>query len=129
PVLGPIYQLGQWQDGEWVPLDLPTIRYVAIDPPIGSPYGRPMISPALFTSLFLLAILHDLRRVVQQQGYPRLDVSVDLEKMVEGFDEVRNDPKKYQEWADGVIEMVKSAYAQLEPDDAYVHSSVVTVNK
>lgn len=128
PVLGEVYQLGQWQDGVWVPLDIPTIRYVPVDPPLGSPYGRPMVAPALFTALFLLAILHDLRRVVQQQGYPRLDIAVDLEKM-QLPDNAIGDPAKEQEWADRIISMVMAAYAKLEPDDAYVHTSAVTVNK
>src|SRR5690606_28043428 len=81
PQRGPIWQPGQWQGGEFVPLDRPTVRYTPVDPFPGSPYGRPLAAPSLFTTLFLLAMLHDIRRVVQQQGYPRLDISLDTEKM------------------------------------------------
>lgn len=128
-VLGTVYEIGQWQNGEWVSLDLPTVAYVPVDPALNSPYGRPMVSPALFTALFLLTMLHDLKRVVQQQGYPRLDISIDLEKMAANFDDVSSDPRKYQEWADALVQMVIDAYSRLEPDDAYVHTSTVTVNR
>ena len=128
-VRGTVWELGQWQAGQWVSLDLPTVRYVPVDPALGSPYGRPMVSAALFTATFLLAMLHDLKRVVQQQGYPRLDISVDLEKMLDSSEEVAHDPVKVQDWANGIIAQVIAAYAQLEPDDAYVHSSSVTVNR
>lgn len=129
PVLGTVWQLGQWQGGQWVSLDIPTIRYVPIHPAIDSPYGRPMVSPALFTALFLLSMLHDLKRVVQQQGYPRLDISIDLEKLVGEFPEIESDPVKYQTWADDLVNMVTQVYSRLEPDDAYVHTSTVTVNR
>lgn len=130
PVLGTQWELGQWQDGEWVSLDIPTISYVPVDPALNSPYGRPMVSPALFTSLFLLAILHDLRRVVQQQGYPRLDISVDLEKLTSYMpDSAIGDPAKEQAWANSLITMVMAAYHKLQPDDAYVHDASITVNK
>lgn len=130
PILGAVWQLGQWQGGEWVSLDLPTICHVPIHPALGrAPYGRPMMSPALFTALFLLSMLHDLKRVVQQQGYPRLDISIDLEKLVSEFPEVEGDPAKYQAWADQLVSMVTQVYSRLEPDDAYVHTSTVTVNR
>jgi hypothetical protein len=129
PVLGTKWQMGQWQGGEFVVLDSPTIRYVAVDPLPGEPYGRALASPALFTSLFLLGMLHDLRRVVAQQGWPRLDLAVNTEKLMAAMPgTTSNDPTKFIEWANQVISEVQSVYDELEPDDAYVHTDIVEVN-
>jgi hypothetical protein len=127
---GPVWQMGQWQRGEFVPLDSPTIAYVPVDPFPGSPYGRPLASPALFASLFLLGLLHDLRRVVAQQGYPRLDIEVISEKLLATMPpHIKSDPKQWQAWSDGAITEIIATYEGLEPDEAYVHSDVVKVNR
>lgn len=126
---GPVWQPGQWQDGQFVALDRPTVRYLPIDPFPDSPYGRPLAAPALFVSLFLLAMMHDIRRVVQQQGYPRLDISLDTEKLATILDAYSDDPTAYDAELSRILQEVIDAYADLEPDDAYVHTDVETVNK
>lgn len=127
---GWVWQLCQWQGGTLVDLDRPTVDYVPIDPFPGSPYGRPLASAALFTAVFALAMLHDLRRVVQQQGYPRIDLAIQLERLLAvmpaGTD---RDPKALQEWVDAIITEIKAAYKDLQPDEAYVHTDVVAVNR
>lgn len=128
--LGTVYQLGQFQGGVWVPLTVETIRYVPVDPMPGNPYGRALVSPALFTSLFLLGILHDLRRVVSQQGYPRIDLEVVSELLKEMMPAgVADDPDELQKWVDSVIDEVEKVYSKLEPDDAFVHMDIVKVNR
>lgn len=131
PDLGTIWQLGQTQDGSFRPLDGPTIRYVPVDPlPGKAPYGRSLVTPAIFSSLFLLSLLHDLRRVVAQQGYPRLDLEIELERLVNSMpDGMEDDPDKQAAWVDKVIDQIANMYSQLEPDDAYVHTDVVKVNR
>jgi len=130
PVRGTIYELGQWQAGKWVTLAKPTIRYVPIDPAPGSPYGRSMVAPALFSSIFLIGMLHDLRRVVQQQGYPRLDIAIDLEKLRLAMPaSLESDPEAMQNWINGIVNEVKTVFASLQPDDAYVHTDNVSVNR
>jgi len=131
PVRGDIWQVGQWQAQHgFVALDRPTVRYIPIDPMPGKPYGRAPLAPALFVTMFLLGLLHDLRRVVAQQGYPRLDVEVDLEKLTAAAPpSITSDPQAYKAWVEEIIAEVKTVYAGLEPDDAYVHTSVVKVNR
>lgn len=130
PVRGQIWQPGQWQAGKFVAFDRPTFRYVPIDPFPGSPYGRPLANPALFTAIFLIGLLHDLRRVISQQGYPRHDISVNMEKLAAAMPaDLEGDPSKIQGWANGIIDEVKAVYAALEPDDAYIHTDVITINR
>jgi len=131
PELGEVWQLGQTVGGQFRPLDVPTVQYVPIDPlPGRAPYGRSLVTPAIFSSLFLLGLLHDLRRVVAQQGYPRLDLEVSLARLTESMpEEIDDDPDKQREWVQLVIGQIAEMFSQLQPDDAYVHTDVVKVNR
>lgn len=130
PVRGKVWELGQFQRGGWVPLEYDNIGYLAIDPFPGSPYGRPMVSPALFSALFLLGLLRDLRRVVAQQGYPRIDITVMLENLIAMMPvDQRDDQEEVDKWITGAIGQVQEAYENLEPDDAYIHADFITVNR
>lgn len=129
PERGEVQQPGQWQGGNFVPLDIPTFRYTPIDPMPNSPYGRPMASPALFTSIFMLGLMHDLKRVIQQQGYPRLDISIDTEKLFAAFQQGNAGNENFEVYLQRVVDSVTTAFSSLEPDDTYVHTEQVTVNK
>jgi hypothetical protein len=130
PQRGPIWQPYQFQHGRPVPLVLETIRYIPVDPLPASPYGRSMVSPAIFTTLFTLSMLHDLKRVIAQQGYPRLDLSVNLEALAKSMPaDLAADPQRFQEWIDTVVMNIGKAYEALEPDDTYVHTDNVTVGR
>lgn len=122
---GLIWVPGQWQSTGFVTFEDETIRYLPVDPFPGSPYGRPLVSPALFTSLFLLSMMHDLKRVIQQQGYPRLDIAIDFAALAESMP----DEAHKSGWADAVRTAVENAYAALEPDDAFVHDANITINR
>ncbi|MGE0539737.1 MAG: hypothetical protein AB7R89_06125 [Dehalococcoidia bacterium] len=131
PVRGQIWQLGQWQGLKgFVPLDRPTIRYIPIDPLPGSPHGRAMAAPALFAALFLIGMLHDLKRVVQQQGYPRYDIAVVMERLKEMMPlNLEGDPDALKAWIDEVIAEIEKAYAKLQPDDAFIHLDVAEMGR
>ena len=129
-IRGYIWQLGQWQIGHWVELDWPTITYTPIDPLPGVPYGRPLASPALFSTIFLVGLLHDLRRVVAQQGYPRLDLAVNVEKLLATMPpDLATEPATVKDWINGAVSEIQKMYATLQPDDAYIHTDVVEVNR
>ena len=128
PVRGTIYQAGQQRGSRWVPFDRPTVSYIPIDPAPGSPYGRPMISPAVFSALFVLSMLHDLRRVIAQQGYPRPDIVIELEKLAVP-DGIVVGTETYYAWLSSIAQQIADAYAALEPDSAYVHTSATTMNR
>jgi hypothetical protein len=124
---GPSWIPGQWQDGQFVTFDGPTIIYIPLDPEPGSPYGRPMLAPAIFTSVFLLGVLHDLRRVIAQQGYPRTDIVLNLEKLRDAFRTL--DEQEFEQKVDELIAAISRNYARLEPDDAFVHTDPIEVNR
>lgn len=130
PDRGPLWRLCQGQGVHIVDLNRPTIMYVPVDPLPGSPYGRPLAAPALFSSLFLLGLLHDLRRVVAQQGYPRLDLAVSLERLMAAMPaDLEADSEALKNWVAATISEVQTVFNGLQPDDAYIHTDVVTVNR
>lgn len=127
PERGEYWQPGQWQGGQWTSLDVPTIRYIPIDPEAGSPYGRPMLGPAIFPCVFLLGLMHDLRRVVAQQGYPRTDIVLKLEGLREVYQELNL--ADFETKLDELIAAIEQSYSRLEPDDAWVHTDTTEVNR
>lgn len=130
PVRGLVWTPGQWQAGEWVKLDQPTFCYIPIDPLPAQAAGRAIAAPAVFPAVFLLAMLHDLRRVVQQQGWPRLDITVDIERLRSAMPEsLQSDPDAFRSWVAATIAEVSTVYGALQPDDAYVHIDAVAVNR
>lgn len=131
PEIGPVWAYGQMVNGTFRRLDtFPTIAYVPIDPLPGRPEGRAPAQPAMFAAVFLLAMLHDLRRVVQQQGYPRIDLVVLTERLTQLMPAtIDADPEKKAAWIRETIDEISAVYAGLQPDDAYVHLDTVEVKR
>ncbi len=130
PVLGQVWQAGQWQYGsDFVPLDRPTFFYSPVDPMPGSPYGRPLAAPAMFSCMMLIGMMHDLKRVIQHQGYERLDISVNMTKILEAAPHLASDPAAFQRMEAQLVSEVSNAFGQLEPDDTYIHTDTVVLNK
>lgn len=121
---GEVWQPGQWQGSDFVPLDIPTFRYLPVDPAPANPYGRPLAAPALFTSLFLLSLMHDIKRVVMQQGYRRLDISLNMEAAMDAYSFDNQGYNNLGEYVQAAIASVKSVYRTLQPDDAFFHTDI-----
>jgi hypothetical protein len=129
PTRGMIWQLGQQIHGKWVNLEVPTVRYIPIDPLPGKPYGRPMINPAIWSIVFMLGLMNDIQRVVAQQGYPRLDIAINSAMIAAQHPELMNDGEALTEVIQEAIDEVQAVYSELQPDDAYIHTDHVTVNR
>lgn len=130
PVRGRIFEYGQMQDGAWVAFDRPTISYIPVDPLPGSPYGRPPVAPALFLALFLIGLLHDLRRVIAQQGYPRYDIEIVLDEALKQMPPAaKSSPAVQEQWLSSLVGTIADYYAALEPDSAFTHTSAVKLNR
>lgn len=126
--LGQVWDFGQNQDGKFVSLRLPTVSYIPIHPSPDSIEGHSLCSSALFAAIFIMAVLRDTKRVVQHQGYMRLDVKVLFDKLKDTMpEEARLDSAKAMEWMNEIITAVRDVYESLEPDDTYVHSDTIEV--
>lgn len=125
PTRGTVWKPGQWQDGRFVLFNSPTVRYVPIHPEPDNPYGRPMLGTAIFPAVFIIGLLHDLRRVVAQQGWTRTHVQVKLDSLRAAYRSL--DDAAFEEKVGGVIEQIERELADLQPDDAYVTTDSVDV--
>jgi hypothetical protein len=124
------HQLGQWQNHKFVPLDDEEgISYIPVDPFPGNPYGRPLIAPAMFSALFLIGLLHDLRRVISQQGWPRIHIQVLTQKILDGIeaDGEAHSQADVEAKLEAAINAVRDEYARLQPDDAYITGDEVDI--
>lgn len=109
-------------------LDIPTFKYIPIDPFPNSPYGRPLVTPALFPTLFTISLMHDLKRVIAVQGYPRIHVTIDTEK-VQAASDANMTSDEYMDFLDDIVAQVKKTIDELEPDQTYVSSDLVKMER
>jgi hypothetical protein len=128
PLRGLIWVPGQQVGNDFVTLDIPTFKYVPIDPLPASPYGRSLASPALFTSIFMLSLYHDIKRVIMQQGYKRMDIELNTESAQDAFVFDNQGFDSLGKYISAAIDAVKSVYSQLEPDDAFIHTDIFKMN-
>lgn len=119
--------LGQLKGGEFVPFDYPTIKYAPVNSMIGTPYGIPLIDSSIFSAVFMIGLLYDIRRVIAQQGYYRLDFSIDWEIMTEKIKRNNIKPGDVDAFIQSQIEKIRQYYDQLGPSDSIAHTSDIEV--
>lgn len=117
-----------YQDNQRIRLDIPTFFYEGLDERIDDPYGRSPILGALQIVLFQLQVLNDIKAVVHNQGYPRLDIKVIEEVLLKRMPiSIRNNEKEKAKWLKEKLEEIIDMYNNLEPDDTFVHFDSVEV--
>ena len=129
---GPHWRLGQETRYGFNYLDdNPLVKYLGFDRLTDNPYGRPIVGPAVHSSVFLLGLIHDLRRVIEKMGMSRQDYVVDTTELLaiinRNPDLVGNDEATAQFIEEHRLE-IQNALSQLELDSDYVHLSTVSVN-
>ena len=126
PQRGEIWELGQWQNGVFVSFaDMPTVKYVPIVPEVGTPYAVSWMEAAIFPGLFLIMLLQDVRRVIANFGYPREDISVDLERLKNSMPaDLQTSPDAFKNWTNDTIQEIIDVIETLEPGMAWVHTDV-----
>ena len=127
-----VWSYGQFQNGKFYSMrEDPTILYLGLHPLPGAPLGRPMIGSALSIILHIIGFIRDLRRVIANQGYPRLDISMDLQMMRNLHAQLKAEnpeTSNFGEWAEAQKQNIMALYAALKPHQAFVHSDDVNVN-
>lgn len=120
------YELVQGTGRDAKVLDAPTIKYISVDPLPDTPYGTSPLAPGLFPCLFILTMFQDARRVVAQQGWPRLDIMIKVAEVIRTMKaQDQNDAAKVRAYVQAAIDQVASSYSDLDPDQAWVHTDTV----
>lgn len=102
--------------------------WVPTDPKVDDPRGRLLLKPALSSIDFQIQILNDVQQVLHNQGWPREDISIDLEKLMTMIPaDAKSDSKKQKAWLNDHINWVKDQFDSLNPDDTFVHFSDTTI--
>lgn len=103
--------------------------WVPSDPELGDPRGTLNLSPVLQAVDFQMQILQDLQAVLHHQGYPKNDISIDVEKLLSTCpNHIRNDQNKVRDWLDLQVANIRRALENMNPDSDYVHTNDVTIN-
>lgn len=121
----------QWNDARKVYLDKSHANFfwVPADPDIGDPRGTLNLTPVLQAIDFQMQILQDLQAVLHHQGYPKNDISVDLERLLTMCPpHIKNDHIKLREWIDMQINAIRRNLETMAPDSDYIHTDDTTIN-
>ncbi|QOH62422.1 hypothetical protein [Paenibacillus polymyxa] len=114
--------------GNYKKIDTPTFIYEEFDPMVDDPYGRTPMLPVLQVVFFHLQVLSDLKAVVHNQGYPRLDISMLEEIMLKNMpNNLKSNPDGQQKWLKERMDEMLNHFNSLNPDDALVHWDSVKV--
>ena len=111
--------------------DDPLIKYLGIDRLTDNPYGRPIVGPAVYSSILLLGLIMDLQRAVANLGLSRMDYELDAEellKLIALNPNIAGDDDATAQFINDQIESIKNVLTNLDPDSDYVHLSTVKVN-
>ena len=102
--------------------------WVPADPDIGDPRGTLTMTPVLQAIDFQMQILQDLQAVLHHQGYPRNDISIDLERLMTICPaHVKNNPKELDEWLSKQYNNIVNIMQNIAPDSDYIHFDNVNV--
>ena len=111
--------------------DDPLVKYLGFDRLTDNPYGRPIVGPAVHSSVFLLGLIHDLRRAIANIGLSRIDYQLDAEELLKLIDrnpDIAGDDEATAQFINDHIAEVQRVLSNLDVDDDYVHMSTVQVN-
>ena len=132
PVRGNRWRLGQETRSGYNYLDNdPLIKYLGFDRLTDNPYGRPLVGPAVYSSILLLGLIMDLQRAVANLGLSRMDYELDADellRLIERNPDIAGDDEATAQFINEHIEKIKNVLSNLDPDSDYVHLSTVKVN-
>ena len=133
PLRGWIWELGQddGQGGFTSFEETRLVKYIGFDRTVDNPYGRPLVGPAVHSSLFLLGIISDLRRALANQGLSRIDYELQADELLRLIDrnpEIAGDDEATAQFIEDQIDLISETLGSLDVDSDYVHLSTVKVN-
>jgi len=112
---------GKWE-GNYKEINIPSFFYQPFDARLDDVYGVCPILPALQIIFFQMQILQDLQLVVLKAGYPRVDIELMEEILIQNAPPlIKNDAKKLTAWLNERKSAIETEYTNIKPDDAAIH--------
>ena len=116
-------------NGELHLLDTPAFFYEALDQDLLTAYSDSPMEAALQAVLADTEFTNDVRRVIKRALHPRLDVSIDGEKLRKSIPiDILGDAEAVRQYQENYISGIESTVNGLEPDDSLVHTDAITFN-
>jgi hypothetical protein len=102
--------------------------WIAFDADIGKPTGTLMYESAIQPIDNQLQFFVDTAAVLRRVGYPRNDLSIDREAVLKSAPpNIRNDPKKLEEYLENYFNFIKRILGELGPTDDLIHYDDIKV--
>lgn len=109
-----------------VSLDIPTFFSEKFHQNPNSIYGYSLFVSAINTIAARTQVINELYRIMKITGYPRIDVKVvEATLMANAPPALRGDAAKRQEFVDRQMASIRSQFANIQPDQAFVHTDAV----
>lgn len=122
-----IYQ--QRDDGKKIDLYEGNFFYVPHQPKAGRPNGTLQFLPAVVTMTQFYQLFTDSMRILNRIGYPRYDVSIDEEKLLNSLPpNMKNTMEQQQKAFQQAFNNVQSSLRAIGKDSDLVHFSSNTIN-
>jgi hypothetical protein len=125
---------GQGKRKVWIPYQQQSMKQVSLepgeanfywvptDPDIDDPRGTLLLTPVLQSIDFQMQILQDLQSVLHHQGWPRNDIKIVLERIMQAMPpDVKGSAVKQKQWLKEKWDEIIDTFKKLEPDSDYVH--------
>lgn len=122
----------QQQLGEKISLEKGKANFfwVPTDPSADDPRGTLILTPVIQAVDFQMQILQDLQQVLHHQGWPRNDIKILLERVMNAMPpQIKSSsPEKQEEWLEKQWNNVVNMLNNLEPDSDYIHYDDIEIN-
>lgn len=120
----------QRQSMKLVSLENANFFWVPTDPNIDDPRGRLIMQPALQAIDFQMQVLQDLQQVIHNQGWPRYDISLALDRIMSNMPpNIKSDPLKQKEYLTEHLSWIQNLFKNLNPDDSFIHYDDITTGQ
>ena len=103
--------------------------WVPADPELGDPRGTLSLSSVLQAIDFQMQILQDLQAVLHHQGYPRNDISIDLERLMTHCPQhIKNKSTELANWLEAEYNNIVKKMESIKPDSDYIHFDEIKID-
>jgi hypothetical protein len=104
--------------------------WVPTDPMADDPRGTLVMAPVLQAIDFQMQILQDLQQVLHHQGWPKNDVKILLERVMNAMPpQIKGSgPEKQEAWLNAQWQNIVNMLNQMEPDSDYIHYDDIEIN-
>lgn len=113
--------------GDGINLDIPTFFTTRFHQNSNDVYTFSPFVSAINTVAARQQVINELYRIMQVTGYPRLDIEVLEDVIMQAApSNLRQDPKARQNFVDAQIASIRNQFTNIRSDQAFVHTNAVT---